>query len=158
MCIRDSDKAREELWSNYFVVEKGIYEQILSAPETVVEGTVKELAEKYGTDVQTMTGFLDGINESLKGYENPIDTMDEDTVVKIEIDPEKLYYNMVEAKAEWLYGLPQWEQLLPEEKKKELYKKQKASGTIVKGPKIGRNDPCPCGSGKKYKKCCGKNA
>ncbi|MBW1707552.1 MAG: SEC-C domain-containing protein, partial [Deltaproteobacteria bacterium] len=24
-----------------------------------------------------------------------------------------------------------------------------------KGKKIGRNDPCPCGSGKKYKKCCG---
>ncbi|HBN84048.1 MAG TPA: hypothetical protein DDZ89_09410 [Clostridiales bacterium] len=24
------------------------------------------------------------------------------------------------------------------------------------GNKIGRNDPCPCGSGKKYKKCCGK--
>lgn len=29
-------------------------------------------------------------------------------------------------------------------------------GTIVKEKKIGRNDPCPCGSGKKYKKCCGK--
>lgn len=27
---------------------------------------------------------------------------------------------------------------------------------IVKGPKIGRNDPCHCGSGQKYKKCCGK--
>lgn len=27
---------------------------------------------------------------------------------------------------------------------------------IVNEPKIGRNDPCPCGSGKKYKKCCGK--
>lgn len=26
----------------------------------------------------------------------------------------------------------------------------------VREPKIGRNDPCPCGSGKKYKKCCGK--
>jgi preprotein translocase subunit SecA len=26
------------------------------------------------------------------------------------------------------------------------------------GKKVGRNDPCPCGSGKKYKKCCGKNA
>ena len=152
------DKKREELWSGYFQIEKGIYEQILSQPEQVITGTVKELAEKYNTEILIMTGFLDGINESLKGYENPIDTMDEDTVVKIEIDPEKLYYNMVEAKAEWLYGLPQWEQLLPEEKKKELYKKQKASGTIVKGPKIGRNDPCPCGSGKKYKKCCGKNA
>jgi hypothetical protein len=27
---------------------------------------------------------------------------------------------------------------------------------LVRGPKVGRNDPCPCGSGKKYKKCCGK--
>ena len=29
---------------------------------------------------------------------------------------------------------------------------------VNQGPKVGRNDPCPCGSGKKYKKCCGKNA
>ncbi len=29
---------------------------------------------------------------------------------------------------------------------------------IKKGKKIGRNDPCPCGSGKKYKKCCGRDA
>ena len=28
--------------------------------------------------------------------------------------------------------------------------------TVVKGEKVGRNDPCPCGSGKKYKHCCGK--
>ena len=105
-----------------------------------------------------MTGFLDGINESLKGYENPIETMDENTQVKIEIDPEKLYYNMVEAKAEWLYTLPQWNSILSEEKRKELYKQQKASGTIRKEKKIFPNDPCPCGSGKKYKKCCGKNA
>ncbi|MBN2016178.1 preprotein translocase subunit SecA [Candidatus Dojkabacteria bacterium] len=28
--------------------------------------------------------------------------------------------------------------------------------TVIKGQKIGRNDPCPCGSGKKYKKCCGR--
>ncbi len=33
----------------------------------------------------------------------------------------------------------------------------KKGKTIVKGKKIGRNDPCPCGSGKKYKKCCGRN-
>jgi len=29
--------------------------------------------------------------------------------------------------------------------------------TVVKGEKVGRNDPCPCGSGKKYKNCCGAN-
>ncbi|MHC1769746.1 MAG: SEC-C metal-binding domain-containing protein [Verrucomicrobiia bacterium] len=28
---------------------------------------------------------------------------------------------------------------------------------VKSGPKVGRNDPCPCGSGKKYKQCCGKN-
>lgn len=93
------DKKKEELWAGYFQIEKGIYEQILSAPTEVITGTVKELAEKYNTELLIMTGFLDGINESLKGYENPIDTMEEDTEVKIEIDPEKLYYNMVEAKA-----------------------------------------------------------
>lgn len=30
--------------------------------------------------------------------------------------------------------------------------------TVVRGPQPGRNDPCPCGSGKKYKKCCGAAA
>jgi preprotein translocase subunit SecA len=30
-----------------------------------------------------------------------------------------------------------------------------AQQPVVKGLKVGRNDPCPCGSGKKYKKCCG---
>ena len=151
------DKKREELWSGYFAIEKGIYEQILSNPAEVVEGTVKERAEKYGTEVRIMTGFLDGINESLKGYENQIETMDENTVVKIEIDPEKLYWNMVEAKAEWLYSLPQWDAILTPEKRKELYRDQKASGTVRNEQKVYPNDPCPCGSGKKYKKCCGKN-
>ncbi len=152
-----NDKERERLWNRYFAIEKGIYEKILSDPTQIIEGSVKELAEQYETELLIMTGFLDGINESLKGYQNPIDTMEEDTIVKIEIDPEKLYYNMVEAKADWLYNLPMWNDILPQDKRKELYKAQKASGTIVKGHKIGRNDPCPCGSGLKYKKCCGKN-
>lgn len=152
------DKQKDNLWNGYFHIEKGIYEQILSDPTQVITGTVKELAEKYETEVLIMVGFLDGINESLKGYENPIETMDEDTEVKIEIDPEKLYYNMVEAKATWLYELPQWDAILTEERRKELYKQQKASGTVRKDKKVFPNDPCPCGSGKKYKKCCGKNA
>jgi uncharacterized protein YecA (UPF0149 family) len=35
---------------------------------------------------------------------------------------------------------------------------QKPKTIRLEKPKVGRNDPCPCGSGKKYKKCCGKNA
>ena len=35
---------------------------------------------------------------------------------------------------------------------------EKAQPIVNDGPKVGRNDPCPCGSGKKYKQCCGKNS
>ena len=145
----------QRFWAKYFNIEKEIYEQLLENPDTEVKGTVKELAEKYGQDVMTMTGFLDGINDSLV-EPNPIEEMEEDTVVSLKFDKEKLYKNMVDAKADWLYELPQWDAIFSKERQKELYLEQKKSGTIVKGPKIGRNDPCPCGSGKKYKFCCGR--
>ena len=117
-----------------------------------------ELAEKYDVEVLTMVGFLDGINDSLVEA-NPIDTMEEDTPVNLIYDKEKLYKNMVDAKADWLYELPQWDAIFDAETKKALYLEQKKSGTIRReGKKVGRNDPCPCGSGKKYKQCCGKNA
>ena len=150
-----SSQQSNYFWGNYFNLEKGIYEKLLSAPDEVVTGTVKELAEKYDVELMIMTGFLDGINDSLK-EQNPIDTMEEDTPVNLGFDKELLYKNMVAAKADWLYGLPQWNDIFSEERQKELYKEQKSSTTIVKGKKIGRNDPCPCGSGKKYKHCCGK--
>jgi len=38
----------------------------------------------------------------------------------------------------------------------QAYQEPVKSSPHVSGPKVGRNDPCPCGSGKKYKKCCGK--
>ena len=145
----------EKFWGTYFNIEKGIYEQLLEDPDVEVKGTVKELAQKYGQDVMTMVGFLDGINDSLK-VPNPIETMTEDTEVNLIFDKEKLYKNMVDAKADWLYNLPMWDEIFTPEQKKTLYMEQKKSGTIIKGKKIGRNDPCPCGSGKKYKYCCGR--
>lgn len=146
----------QKFWANYFNLEKGVYEKLLAEPDTEVKGYVKELAEKYGLSVMEMTGFLDGINDSLV-TPNPIEEMEEDTVVSLKFDKEKLYKNMVDAKADWLYELPQWESIFDEETRKALYLEQKKSGTVVKGPKVGRNDPCPCGSGRKYKQCCGKN-
>lgn len=151
-----ADKVQlQRFWTTYFNIEKAIYEQLLEDPDQVVTGTVKELADKYKVDVMTMTGFLDGINDSLK-EKNPIEEMEEDTPVNLGFDKELLYKNMVDAKADWLYELPAWDKIFTPERKKELYLEQKKSGTIVKGPKIGRNDPCPCGSGKKYKHCCGR--
>ncbi|MCD7818002.1 MAG: SEC-C domain-containing protein [Lachnospiraceae bacterium] len=148
-------KVLQKFWSDYFMMEKGIYEKLLANPEEAVTGTVKELAEKYEVSVMTMTGFLDGIDESLK-QPNPIEEMDEDTEVSLDFDNEKLYKNMVDAKADWLYNLPAWKEIFDEEKRHDLYMEAKKMNTVVKGKKIGRNDPCPCGSGKKYKFCCGR--
>lgn len=150
------EKEQKKFWEGYFGMEEAIYEKLLSEPKVAVEGTVKELAEKYETDILLFTGFLDGINDSLV---NPmkLEELEESSNVKLEIDYEKLYYNMLAAKAEWLYSLPQWENILTAERRKEITKEQRLSGTVVKAKEPGRNDQCPCGSGKKYKKCCGAN-
>ena len=153
--VEFNSKEGKAIWDKYFEQEKAIYQQLLTAPEEVVSGTVQELADKYGMELNYMVGFLDGINESLK-EPNPIEEMEADTVVKLPIDLESLYYHMVEAGADWLYELPEWDELLTPERRKELYREQKKSGTIVKERKVGRNEPCPCGSGKKYKYCCGR--
>ena len=153
---QNEDQQRLQMfWANYFNYEKGIYEEILKTPNAPVKGTVKELAEKFNVDLMIMVGFLDGINDCLV-TPNPIETMEADTEVSLAFDKEKLYKGMVEAKADWLYGLPQWKEIFSEEKLDELYKEQKRSTTVVKEAKVYPNDPCPCGSGKKYKKCCGR--
>ena len=146
----------QRFWGDYFKKEQAVYKELLADPDTEVKGTVKELADKFGITVMEMTGFLDGIQESLVAP-NPIEEMEEDTEVSSKFDKELLYKNMVAADAEWLYGLEEWKEIFDEDKLKALYKEQKSSQTVVNAPKIYPNDPCPCGSGKKYKKCCGKN-
>ncbi len=145
----------QKLWDAYFLDEKEIYARLLKTPDEVVSGTVKELADRFQVSVMTMTGFLDGINDSLK-EKNPIEEMEEDTVVNLGFDKELLYKNMVAVDADWLYNLEEWNDIFDEDTRKALYKEQKSSTTIVKGEKVYPNDPCPCGSGKKYKKCCGR--
>ena len=145
----------QKLWAAYFQEEKEIYAQLLKNPDEVVRGTVKELADKYQVSIKTMTGFLDGINDSLK-EPNPIEEMEEDTQVNLGFEKALLYKNMVAAEADWLYNLEEWNDIFDEDTRKALYKEQKSSTTIVKEAKVYPNDPCPCGSGKKYKKCCGR--
>ncbi|MDO4288557.1 MAG: SEC-C metal-binding domain-containing protein, partial [Eubacterium sp.] len=53
-------------------------------------------------------------------------------------------------------NLPEWDNIFTAEKRAEITKAYKRSKTVVNENKVGRNDPCPCGSGKKYKKCCGR--
>jgi hypothetical protein len=98
----------QALWNEYFQEEKEVYKKLLANPDEKVKGSVKELAEKYGLTLLHMVAFLDGINDSLV-KPNPIEEMDEDTVVSLEFDKELLYKNMVAAQADWLYGLEEWD-------------------------------------------------
>ncbi|WP_130863992.1 SEC-C metal-binding domain-containing protein [Bacilliculturomica massiliensis] len=145
-----------EFWEKYSSTEKNIYSAVLDDYQTPVKGSFRELAEKYEADPVIFMGFLDGINSSIE-TEQDLAEMSEDSPVELVIDMEKLYFNMLSAGADYLYGLPQWETILTAEKRQEIEKAYKRSKTVVKEKEPGRNDPCPCGSGKKYKKCCGKD-
>lgn len=146
----------QKFWNEYSAAETKIYTQLLSSPESKYEGVVKDKAAELDIDIKIFMGFLDGINDSLKESLD-IENIEPDTQFSLDVDYEKLYFNMLDAKADYLYTLPQWDAILTEEKRAEITKAFKKSKTVVKEVRIGRNDPCPCGSGKKYKKCCGAN-
>lgn len=139
----------------YLQKEKEVYEQILANHTQTVSGICSELAQKFGMSTAEFAGFIDGINTSLKEEIN-LEELNEDTHVTLDIDYEKLYWNMLDAQAEWLYTIPAWDNILTKERRDEITKEYKQSKIVVKPKKVGRNEPCPCGSGLKYKKCCGK--
>ena len=143
----------DAVWDVYLPAEQKVYEYILENKVTNLSGTVTELGKKFNMSAEYVIAFVDGINDILpEKYD--VKKLDENSQIDLVIDFEKLYKKMVEYKAEHLYTLKQWDNIFDETKQKALYAEQRNSRTVVKGKKIGRNDPCPCGSGKKYKKCC----
>ena len=151
-------KTQEEyqaFFNEYMSKETENYRKILESKNPVIEGTIKDLAEKNDMSAVEFMGFLDGANTSFKET-LILDDLTEESEVKVEVDFEKLLWNMYDAKADWLYGMKEWQEIFDEEKRKNIKKNFNRSKIVVKGEKIGRNDPCPCGSGLKYKKCCGK--
>ncbi|MCY6958126.1 SEC-C metal-binding domain-containing protein [Clostridium brassicae] len=150
-------KGEAAFWKEYGEMEKNIYSIILANHKEVFKGKVEDLAKQFDTPINFFIGFLDGINDSLV---NPydIENLEADSEIELNLNLETLYFNMLDAKADYLYSLPQWDGIFSPEKRKEITKEWRSSKTIVREDKVGRNDACPCGSGKKYKKCCGKNA
>ena len=145
----------DKFWKIYLPKETKFYEFILENYKTVHEIKIEDLAAKFDVDNITAVGFLDGINTSLK-EELQLENLKDDSIIKLDVDYKKLYFNMLEAKAEWLYNLAEWNNIFTEEEQKEIKKEYNKSKTYISDKKIGRNESCGCGSGKKYKKCCGK--
>jgi len=143
-----------QLWEKYLPLEQAVYEELLITKTNLVEGTVAELSERFHMPVEFVCGFIDGINDCLD-EQIDLESLEENSKVKIGFVFENLYKKMVDYKAAHLYDLPQWENVIDAAGRRDLYYEQKKSGTIVKDAQPGRNDPCSCSSGKKYKKCCG---
>ena len=95
----------------------------------------KKEAKKY------FDGFFDDIKSKVKNYLTYVDIafMKQMAEGKVQTEIEKQAEQAIEASGKTEDSEP---------KKKEPVKNEN---------KVGRNDPCPCGSGKKYKNCCGKN-
>jgi len=143
----------EAFWKEYFLREKDNYAKILADNVKTLKGTLQELASSFSMDTVTFSGFIDGINTSLV-QEVDLENLEDTSELDMEIDFEKLYFNMLDAKADWLYNLEEWENILSEEIRNDITKEFRISKTAVSN-KVGRNELCPCGSGKKFKKCCG---
>lgn len=149
----ETEQEQKAFWDEYFSMETENYKKILSA-DTAFEGKLSKLAEDFEMSPEVFCGFMSGINESLK---TPVDVekLKIDSKISLDYDAEKLYFNMLDAKATWLWGLSEWEPILSKARRKDILKDWRASKQTKVEVKPGRNDPCPCGSGKKYKKCCG---
>jgi len=145
----------QAFFNEYMSKETECYKNILITKNPVVEGSIKDLAEKSSMTNMQFIGFLDGANTSFKEAVE-LDDLTDDSEIKAEFDFEKLLWNMHDSKADWLYGMNEWSNIFDDEKRKQIKKDYNRSKIVVKGEKVGRNDLCPCGSGKKYKKCCGK--
>lgn len=148
-------KGENAFWAEYSKLEKGIYKDLLANHKEVKKTTINDLAKEYGSTIEFTMGFIDGINDSLKNQYD-LESIEADTELVLDLNLETLYYNMLDAKAEYLYTLPQWDGIFSPEKRSEIKKQYNESKIVRNLDKVGRNDECPCGSGKKYKKCCGK--
>jgi len=152
----DAAQPAEKFWKDYLPREQKIYEHLLENKKNSIKTTVAGLACAHNLAEFEAVGFLDGISGALDEEHSFEDALG-GTPVNISFNFEALFKKMVEYKAKHLYSLPQWENIFDLDTRKQLMREQQQSGTVIRDRKVSRNDPCPCGSGKKYKKCCGMN-
>lgn len=152
---RENAQGGEAFITQYYQKEKKAYASILAGKNPEIETTVADFAVKYGMEEFEVTGFAEGIRTSLNN-EADVDPekLESESPLKMSINWEKLYINMHKAKAHWLFNLPEWDGIYSEDERAAIMRNYHKSIQAV-SEKVGRNSPCPCGSGKKYKNCCG---
>ena len=160
------EKLQQAALDKYTAKEEDIGSEDLRELERVV--MLKVVDQKWMDHIDAMDELKDGIGLRAYGQQDPvvkyrIEGMDmfEEMVLDIKHDVVKILMNLRKqedvkreeaakitgAALQAINSLDNGEQI-----------KSGVNRTVVnEGPKVGRNDLCPCGSGKKYKNCCGKN-
>lgn len=162
------EKLQETALAEYAKKEEEVGSAQLRELERVV--MLKVVDQKWMDHIDAMDELKDGIGLRAYGQQDPvvkyrIEGMDmfDEMILDIKHDVVQLLMNLrknEEVKREEAakitgVALQNLKNLDADQSKVQT----QVNRTVVnQGPKVGRNDPCPCGSGKKYKNCCGKNA
>ena len=174
----DANKLEEELKQKaleiYEAKEKEIGEEIREVERVVL---LKVVDSKWMDHIDNMDELKNGIGLRAYGQKDPVvqyriegGDMFEEMIAQIKLEVAKIMLHIVRTSANVkresnvkitdagldnsaLEGMH-----IEGESNPNSDKLEKAQPVVNAGPKVGRNDPCPCGSGKKYKNCCGKNA
>lgn len=165
-------EVKEKALSNYENKEKEIGNDIRELERVVL---LKVVDGKWMDHIDAMDELKNGIGLRAYGQHNPIDMyrmeggdMFDEMVAGIKLEVAKIMLHVVRAEknvkressvnitnasldASALSMNVEGENNVPNSNQTE-----KPQPIVNDGPKVGRNDPCPCGSGKKYKNCCGK--
>ena len=164
------NKIREETLKTYENKEKEIGEEQMRELERVV--MLKVVDQKWMDHIDSMDELKNGIGLRAYGQKNPVDQyriegfdMFDEMVVNIKLDVVKLMLHIekrgevereqtieITKAAQENLNRINFERSQPPAQ----MQTEKPAPVVNNGPDVGRNDPCPCGSGKKYKNCCGK--
>ena len=169
----DSNAIIEELEkqavNKYQVKEEEITSEKMRELERVV--MLKVVDEKWMNHIDDMDELKNGIGLRAYGQQDPVvkyrmegmDMFDE-MIANMKVDVVKILMNIRRQNGEVkrqeaakITGAA-LEAIECVDGGKKINTPEHSQTVVNEGPKVGRNDPCPCGSGKKYKNCCGKNA
>ena len=163
----------ESAKAKYEQKEQEIGEEELRELERIV--MLKVVDQRWMDHIDAMDDLKEGIGLRAYGQKDPVaqyriegfDMFDE-MIAGIQADVVKILLNVQKAgelKREQTAKITSEAQaslnsinVVSENKQVPTQSDVKRTPIVNDGPKVGRNDPCPCGSGKKYKNCCGKNA
>lgn len=129
------EKDNDALWGCFINVVTELY------PEELYEPIKRAFEEN----------LVDGLLLRLEEVDEDLALGKEARLLKTKNDPHHQLIENAIQEMEWWAWYKETPKPLPQPAKQPLG----LQGTYVAPPKVGRNDPCPCGSGKKYKKCCG---